>query len=115
MYDLIENGEELDGFVFVDNIAGLDIRSNFGELHEKSLSQKIDTYRKAIEGKMCSVEFAVEQVFGNQLDDDSLMRLIIETKQQNEFPLTAEQEQFLQQKGGVVAEPAAVTPDQSIE
>lgn len=110
MYDIIENGEEVNGFIVVDELQDVDIRSNFGELHEKSLKQKIDVYRDAIEAGMCSVEFAVEQVFGDQLDDEGLMRLIIETKIQNEIPLSQAQEEYLEFIGGL-----DMPQDQTIE
>lgn len=94
MLEIIEQGEDIDGIVSVKGIPAVEIRSNFGELHEKSLKQKIDTYRAAIEGKMCSVEFAIEKVFGDQLDDESLIRLIIETKIEFGLPLSEEQKKY---------------------
>ena len=110
MYQIMERGEEEDGFVVVDDLDDVEIRSNFGELHEKSLKQKIDVFRDAIEGGMCSVEFAIEQVFGDQLDDEGLMRLIIETKQERGLPLTIEQQLFIQTNGGTL-----VPQDQTME
>jgi hypothetical protein len=110
MYEIIQDGEEEGGFVNVDLFEDLDIRSNFGELHEKSLKQKIDVFREALEAGMCSVEFAVEQVFGDQLDDEGLMRLIIETKIQNEIPLTQSQEEYLEFIGGI-----DMSQDQTVE
>lgn len=84
-----------DGIYQVDSIDDFLVRSDFGHYTEMGVAEKLDLYKEALANKMCSVEFAIIQTFGDQLSDVELMFLIIQTKEQNGIELSTEEKEFL--------------------
>lgn len=84
-----------DGIYQVESIDDFLVRSDFGNYTEMGVTEKLNLYKDALAGKMCSVEFAIAQTFGDQLSDVELMFLIIQTKEQNGIKLNTEETEFL--------------------
>lgn len=76
-----------DGIYTVELEHDFVVISNFGEYIEQSLSDRSETYIKLYEKGMISVDFAITQIFGEELSEEELARLIIETKQQKGIQL----------------------------
>jgi hypothetical protein len=89
--EAIKNGVVTDGTVRINEIPTLEVKVDFGPMWEKSIGEKMAVYAEAIKNKLASVEFAVQQIYGDMLSDEELQRLIIEIKQQNGMQLTAEE------------------------
>lgn len=70
--------------------------SNFGEYVEETLKDRSETYLKLYEKGLISVDFAITQIFGDSLSEEELVRLIIETKTQNQIPLNEAELAFIE-------------------
>lgn len=77
-----------DGTVTVNEISVFEVKVDFGDFYQKTIAEKMSVYAEAIKNKLASVEFAVEQVYGDTLSDEEMIRLVIEIKQQNGMQLT---------------------------
>lgn len=89
----------------VEKIQDFSIESDFGSYIEETLQEKIKMYSDALKNKVCSVGFAITQIYGHMMSDTELLYLIIDTKKENGIELTDEEKEF-------VAEQNAAKPKQ---
>lgn len=94
--DIMNNAEFTDnGFYIVNKFKEFSIDSDFGSYVEETLQEKIKMYSDALKNKVCSVGFAITQIYGHMMGDTELLYLIIDTKKENGIALTAEEEAFV--------------------
>ena len=92
---LMENGTQTENNIIIGNIEPtLSIKVDFGEYIKESLKDRVDTYVPLLEKGAISTSFVITQLFGNQLNEEELTNLIIETKQENGKPLTKAEEAY---------------------
>ena len=112
---LIRESEEPQEGIRVNNtVIDFDLSINFGDYIEETLSDRVITYVNLYEKGAISIEFLQTQLFGKELSEDELMRLIIETKMQQNFPLNKLQEDWLQGQPEYKVEPVE-EPQQETE
>jgi hypothetical protein len=91
---LMNNGDEVSkGIVVTDKIElNFGIKVDFGEYIQENLKERSTVYRELLKDGVISTSFAITQIFGNKLTEDEMLRLTIETKQENGKTLTPEEE-----------------------
>ena len=85
-----------DGIYTIELEHDFAVISNFGEYIEESLKDRSETYLNLYEKGMISLDFAITQVFGKDLSEEELIRLIIETKMQHQTPLNEVESAFIE-------------------
>jgi hypothetical protein len=91
---LINAGDEIDeGIVVSDEVdLNFEIKIDFGDYIKEDLQERSSIYRELLKDGVVSVSFALSQIFGEELTEDELMRLTVETKTENGKALTAQEE-----------------------
>ena len=90
-----EATQEREGVYRFQKQPKFNITIEFGEFYEPSLEDRVRIFSDALAKNTCSVDFAIAQIWGNQLSDVELMMLMIQTKVEKGIPLTKEQEDFI--------------------
>ena len=94
---IVLNGTKTQAGAFV--VEGIDdfaVSADFGDNIKPTMEEKIQYYAEAIRNRLVSVEFAISQIYGDRLTDTELMFLIIQTKQQNNIPLSEEELEIIE-------------------
>lgn len=94
-----EAAEVRDGVYVYDVPQSFVTHIEFGPFTELSLQDRIAIYKDAMNAGLCSVEFALAQIWGDQLTADQLQQLIVETKIQRKLLLSPEQEKTAKELG----------------
>jgi hypothetical protein len=105
--------EERQGVYTYNMPKTFDAHIEFGPFTELSLQDRITIYKDAMGAGLCSVEFALAQIWGDQLNEEQLNQLIVETKIQRKILLTPEQEKLAKELG--VEEQAVELEDKVID
>ena len=94
--ELINDGySEEQGIVLGATDQNFEIMIDFGQYIKENLSEQSAIYRELLKEGAVSVSFVITQIFGDKLNEEQLMRLIVETKNENQKPLSkVEQDWF---------------------
>lgn len=112
--ELMNEATEARPGVYVYNMPEhFDAHIEFGPFTELSLQDRISIYKDAMGAGLCSVEFALAQIWGDQLNEEQLQQLIVETKIQRKLLLTPEQEKTAKELG--IEDQAEELEDQVID
>ena len=97
MFDMMitEAIEVSDGVYVIDLPHDFQVKVNFGEFIKQTFEQKSKVYMDMYEKNLISLDFALHEIFEDEMSEDELTRLIIQTKQQNGLQLTVDQENYL--------------------
>ena len=89
MFDYIVHNsfEGSDGTYLVELPSDFIVKSNFGEYIKESLKERSETYLNLYEKGVVSLEFAIHEIFGKDLNEEELLRLVAETKVGKGIPL----------------------------
>lgn len=94
MDKIARNEVSQEGMILVEEIPEFIVKVDFGSLHEKSLSEKIDVYKEALAANMISMHQAVYSVFKDIYSEDEIKQMVIDIKLEKGLILTPIEAEF---------------------